>query len=221
MKAVNLEKLLPADVPTGEQILWHGRPTWISLARRAYRGDLVAAYFVTLTIWNVYSVAGDSPFNAAALVSAKTLGLGAIALALIALMSFLSARTTLYVMTSRRLVLKIGVALPIFINVPFKQIASANVRVYGDGTGEIAVALTPNERVGYLVLWPHARPFHFTSPQPSLRSVANAAAVAETLSRALREAAGQPEEALARGATKIGAFGQRAGSPALAKRATA
>ena len=59
MKAVSLEKLLPADIPAGEQILWHGRPGWLSLARRAYRGDFVTAYFVALGIWNVASAAGS------------------------------------------------------------------------------------------------------------------------------------------------------------------
>ncbi len=194
MKAVNLEKLLPGDVPPGEQILWHGRPRWISLARRAYRGDFVAAYFVALTVWNLYSVGTDSGWGAAALVAAKTLGLGAAALGLIAVLSFLAARSTLYVVTSRRLVLKIGVALPIFMNVPFQRIVSADARLYGDGTGDIPVALASRDRVSYFVLWPHARPFHFAKPQPSLRCVGNAADVADTIGRALREAAGQPTE---------------------------
>ena len=173
MKAVNLEKLLPHDIPAGERILWHGRPRWISLARRAYRADFVVVYFAALTVWNVYSAAGDSGWGAAARVAAKTLGIGAAALALVALLSYLSARTTLYVVTSRRIVMKIGVALPIFINMPFKQIVSASTCVYGDGTGDIPVRLTSSARIGYFVLWPHARPFHFGNPEPSLRSVAN------------------------------------------------
>ena len=72
MKAVNLEKLLPHDIPAGERILWHGRPRWLSLARRAYRADFVVVYFAALTVWNVYSAAGDSGWSAAARVAAKT-----------------------------------------------------------------------------------------------------------------------------------------------------
>jgi len=219
MKAVNLEKLLPGDVPQGEQILWHGRPRWISLARRAYRGDFIAAYFIALTIWNACSAPAGPGLHAAALVSAKSLGLGAAALALIALLSFLAARTTLYVVTSRRLVVKIGVALPLFINIPFRLIIAADARLYGDGTGDIPVRLMPEERISYLVLWPHARPFHFANPQPALRCVANAADVADTLGRALRQAAGQPDEATQRAAT--GTTEPLAGSLALAKRAAA
>jgi hypothetical protein len=197
MKAVNLEKLLPHDIPAGEQILWHGRPRWLSLMRRAYRADFVAAYFAALTVWNVYSAAGQSTWEAS-LAAAKTMGIGALALTIVALLSYFSARTTLYVLTSRRLVMKTGVALPLFINIPFKQIVSASACSYGDGTGDIPVRLSQAARIGYFVLWPYARPFHFANPEPSLRSVANVEAVAETLSRALREAAGQSEGALER-----------------------
>jgi hypothetical protein len=220
MKAVNLEKLLPEDIPAGERILWHGRPRWLSLARRAYRGDFIAAYFVALTVWNVLSVGPVSGWSAAVLVAAKTLGIGAAALALIALMSYASARTTLYVVTSRRLVLKVGVALPIFINLPFNQIVSASARVFGDGTGDIPVMLSANQRVAYLALWPHARPLHFARPQPSLRSVANAADVADALGRALREASGQTAEGAPSKEISL-AGGARTGSLGLPEQAAA
>ena len=52
MKIVDLDKLLPADIPEGERVLWFGRPEWVSLLRQAYRADLVAAYFGALAIWN-------------------------------------------------------------------------------------------------------------------------------------------------------------------------
>jgi hypothetical protein len=191
VKAVSLEKLLPADIPPGERILWHGRPRWLSLARRAYRADFIAAYFVALTVWSVWASA-DAGWAAAAIAGVKTLGLGAAALAIIAALSYFSARTTLYVVTSRRLVFKVGIALPIFINIPFKDIGSAAARVFGDGTGEIPLTLKKGRRIGYFVLWPHARPLHVLSPQPTLRCIGDAAAVAATLGAALREASGQP-----------------------------
>jgi Bacterial PH domain len=219
MRAVNLEKLLPGDTPQGETILWHGRPQWVSLARRAYRADFVAAYFVALTGWNCCSVGLNSGWMTAVLVGAKTLGIGAAAIALLNLLAYVSARTTLYVVTTRRLVLKVGVALPIFINLPFGQIASAAARVYSDGTGDIPVGLAPTQRVAYFALWPHARPFHFRHPEPTLRCVANCADVSETLGRALREAAGQTERAPKR---EIGALAEsHVGSAALPEQAAA
>ena len=201
MKAVNLEKLLPADIPEGERILWHGRPQWVSLARRGYRADFIAAYFVALTVWSVWSGA-ELGWSAAALAGVRTLGLGAAALAIVGGLAFLSARTTFYVVTTKRLVLKVGMALPIFINIPFKDIGSASVRIYGDGTGDIPVALVKGRRIGYWFLWPSARPFHLLKPQPCLRCVADGAIVAATVGAALRDASGQPAPAAAVRETK-------------------
>ncbi len=188
MRAFNLEKLLPADIPPGERVLWFGRPEPTSLWRRAYRADWVGAWFIVMTLWNFAT--SDSPF--AGLVSAlRTLGLGASALAILGLLAWASARTTLYVVTEQRLVVKTGIALPLFINVPYKQILSANVSAYGDGTGIVTVGLTNEQRIPYLVLWPSARPLRFARPEPALRCIPRAAEVGATLGRALAKAAGQ------------------------------
>ena len=159
MKAVNLELLLPADIPAGERILWHGRPQWLSLARRAFRGDFVAAYFGLMTIVNVVMAAAAGSLDDALISAVKTLAAGGLALGLLALLAWLSSRTTLYVVTSRRVTMKIGIALPIFFNLPFSSIASASLRQYADGTGEVPLALGPQAHIAYLHLWPHAKPF--------------------------------------------------------------
>ena len=198
MRAVNLEKLLPADIPPGERVLWFGRPEPASLWRRAYRADWVGVWFAAMTVWNFASVsANDSLF--AGLVSAMhTLGLGAAGLAILGLLAWASARTTLYVLTERRIVIKTGMALPIFINVPFKQIASADVRAFADGSGDVTAGLTDKQRIPYLALWPSARPIRFARPEPALRCIADARNVAATLGRALADAAQQPPTAEAR-----------------------
>jgi hypothetical protein len=185
MKAVNLELLLPADIPIGEHILWHGRPEWFSLTRRAFRADFVAAYFVLMAAANFAMAAAAGSLADAALSAAKTLAAGCLALGLLMVLAWLSSRTTLYVVTSRRVTMKIGIALPIYFNLPFSSIISASFRPYSDGTGEIPLALCADTRIAYPHLWPHARPFHFARPEPALRCVPNAALVAETLSRAL------------------------------------
>ncbi len=183
MKLVNLDKLLPADIPADEQVLWHGRPDWVSLARRAFRVELVAVYFGLVALWNAAMSDGD--WFMAATSGAKTLALGALAVALLGFLAWLSARTTLYVITSRRVIMKIGIALPIFFNIPFTDVASAAVHAFRDGAGDIPLSLTQGRRIAYLHLWPHARPFGFSKPEPALRSIASVAAVADTLSAAL------------------------------------
>ena len=184
MKLVDLDKLLPADIPEGERVLWFGRPEWVGLARHAYRADLVAAYFGALAIWNAVGES-EAGSMAVAIGIGKSLVLGAVCLGLLGLLAWLSARTTLYVVTSRRIVMKVGIALPIFFNIPYSQIASAALRTFSDGTGEIPLALAPGRRIALLHLWPHARPFHIANPQPALRCIPGVGEVAETFRQAM------------------------------------
>lgn len=189
MKTINLEKLLPSDIPQGERVLWHGRPEWVSLARRAFRVDLVAAYFAVVTLYNYVSVGFEAGVRDGAISAAKTLLAAFAAIALLSLLAWLTSRTTLYVLTTRRLVMKIGIALPTFFNLPFSQIASASLHVFSDGTGDIPVSLGEGQHIAYLHLWPHARPFRLKRPEPALRCVPRAADVAAALSKALAAAA--------------------------------
>ena len=53
-----------------------------------------------------------------------------------------SSRTTLYVVTSRRVVMKVGIALPIFFNLPFSRSPRRRCASIADGTGDIPVALS-------------------------------------------------------------------------------
>ena len=189
MKTVNLEKLLPSDIPQGERVLWHGRPEWVSLARRAFRVDFVAAYFAVMTLYNYASVGFEAGVRDGAISAAKTLLAAFAAIALLSLLAWLTSRTTLYVVTTRRLVMKIGIALPTFFNLPFSQIASATLRVFPDGTGDIPVVLEEGQHIAYMHLWPHARPFRMKRPEPALRCVPRAADIAGALSQALVAAA--------------------------------
>ena len=185
MKLVDLDKLLPADIPQGERVLWHGRPEWARLARTAYRADYVAAYFIALAIWNAASAATEGDTLAVAAAVARTAALGSMGIGLLCLLAWLSAHTTLYVITSRRIVMKVGVALPIFFNIPYSQIQSAALRTYRDSAGDIPLALAAGRRIAWLHLWPHARPLHIANPQPTLRSIAQAPEVATVLRNAM------------------------------------
>lgn len=186
---------LPAPLPQGEAILWQGAPCWRTFARRAMRVRLVAGYFVLLAAWGVSGRLG-SPVSEVALSTLRLGALAAAAIALLMLFAWLVARTTLYTVTTQRVVVRFGIALPITIQIPFRMIESAGTHIWPDGTGDIAVSLTPGQRIGYLVMWPHARPWKLTAAQPALRGVADAAAVSLILGRALASSASQPAKAV-------------------------
>lgn len=184
---------LPGSLPQGERLLWQGSPVLAALARRTLHGRMLAGYFLLLLAWVAVSslTAGLTP-GAAAWHVLRVLPLALAALALVALLAWQIARSTVYTITDRRVVLSFGIALPVKLNLPFARIAAAAVKVFPDGTADIPLALARPDRVAWLMLWPHVRPWRLGRPEPTLRAVPEGAQVAAILSRALAAAAAQP-----------------------------
>lgn len=170
---------LPGDLPAGERILWQGAPDWRVFARTALFTRWVALYFGIIAI--AAMVNGSMRGTVAALVSA------ALMLGLLALFAYGVSRTTVYTITNRRVVLRIGVALNKCINLPLKVIASAQLREHGGTVGDIALDLTGKHGLGYAILWPHARPLRIGKPQPMLRALPDAPAAARVLAQACHQ----------------------------------
>lgn len=187
---------LPANLPEGEQLLWQGSPSGLAVARRVLHIDLVAVYFAALMSWRLLAGLYDGhTLSQIAVDSIPLAGMTAAALAILALLAYLIARTTIYSITSRRVMMRFGVALPMTVNIPFKAIQSADVALRSDGSGDIALGVDSLGKLTYLHLWPNTRPWHLRKPQPQLRSVPDAQNVAALLSRSLHAAAGSPEKA--------------------------
>jgi hypothetical protein len=187
---------LPANLPEGEQLLWQGSPSASATARRVLHIDWVAAYFAALLTWRLVAGLYDGhTLSQIAIDSIPLLGMSAASIAILAGLASLMARTTIYSITSRRVVMRYGVALPITVNVPFKSIHSADVALRADGSGDIALAVDDLGKLTFLHLWPNTRAWHLRKPQPSLRAVPDAQNVGALLSRALHTAAGSPEKA--------------------------
>ncbi|WP_428541757.1 photosynthetic complex putative assembly protein PuhB [Rhodopila sp.] len=189
---------LPGPLPEGETILWQGTPRWQAFARRAMRVRLVTGYFMLLAIWGIAGrLSSGTPPEQVLLSTLRLGGLAAVAIGLLVLFSWLVARTTMYTITTRRVVIRFGIAVPISIQIPFGMIASAGARSWSDGSGDIALTLLAGQRIGYAVLWPHARPWRTGRAEPALRGIADAAAVSLILGRALAASAAQPARAIA------------------------
>ena len=181
-----LPRGLPGPLPEGESIMWQGAPQARALAREALHERhvllyfLAAACFVAGTAWT----RGRSPAEIAVALALT----GAACLSVVILIrgyAALVARTTVYTVTTRRVVMRIGVAWPVTLNLPHVEIAGAGVRVDQDGTGEIPLTLGGTGRIGYVPLWPHARPWRISRPEPMMRAVPDVAQVAAILARAL------------------------------------
>lgn len=177
---------LPEHLPKGERILWQGAPHWRPLAMRAFRLRAVMIYFAALMVWRVASKLWDGASTLAAFehgLALAPLALGAVAILLA--IAAASARTSLYTITDRRVVLRVGMALPLNLNIPFESIEGAAVAEFSDGSGDVALQIRKGERLGYAVLWPHARPWRYSRPEPMLRGLADPKGAANVLASAL------------------------------------
>lgn len=186
---------LPEALPPGERLLWQGAPDWRVLARDALHVRLIGGYFAVLVLWRTGVVLTDpAPVPQLALALLWPLPLAAVALGLLALLAWLIARTSLYTITDRRVVMRVGIVLSITFNLPFRQIDAARLHTHADGSGNLSLLLAgdgpDSARIAYLHLWPHARPWHLRRTEPMLRALPDARAVAGLLTTALAESAG-------------------------------
>ena len=171
-----------------ETVLWRGRPSIAGLASRRLHIRALMGYFVVLAAWNIASAYRDGVHPAAVSVQIAWIAAAALGVALLVYGgAALLAVTTRYTITDHRIILQIGAVMPIALTLPLKQIASADLRLFADGSGDIPLTLADG-KLAYLLIWPHARPWHMKAPQPMLLGVAAARDVAAILSRALLKA---------------------------------
>ena len=173
---------LPEPLPASEKILWQGSPDWRVLGNEAFHLKTLSIYFAlmvalqALLSWD--ATLGLSK-NLMALITSTLLA--CVALGLLALTAWLSASTTLYTITDKRIVMRIGIVLTLTFNLPFSRIQAAQIKNSKNGIGNIAVDLQGPDRIAYLHLWPHARPWHLKQPQPMLRALPEVANVGSLL----------------------------------------
>ena len=182
---------LPEPLPKGETILWQGAPDFADMAVRVFHLKKIAVYFaVLMVVRGSYLYSLDEPSMTVLAGILIVAGLGLTAMVALAMLAWLTARTTAYTLTDKRLVMRIGVVLTLTFNLPFKRIETAGLQLTAKGFGDMPLVLSGGDRIGWLNLWPHVRPWQVAQPQPMLRCVPNAQAVAATFQKAWSAARG-------------------------------
>lgn len=179
---------LPDYLPADEHIVWQGEPEWHQVALRVFHARKIAVYFAILAVAHVGLEFAD---GATPLVAAKgalwLLILGAATIGMFGLLAWLYARTTVYTMTDRRLVMRFGVALPMMINIPWDRIDAADLQQDSARFGSIVLTPGAGSKMSYWLLWPHAKPWHFSPVRPMLRCIENPDEVAARLQLVVSE----------------------------------
>ena len=208
---------LPERLPANERILWQGSPDAAALARHVFHLRKLALYFAVLII-----AAGLPPiWSGQGLGSALQalrwlLPLSLLGLASVALLAWLTARTTVYTLTNRRVVMRVGIVLTVTFNLPLTTLSGAALRSHGRGSADISLQLAGTDRIAYLHLWPSVRPWRFTRPEPTLRCVAGAQQVSALLQQAWSDCTGLAAAPVAAQAQRPAAAGLGADAGASA-----
>lgn len=178
---------LPENLPEGETILWQGKPSTMAMVFGTFRMRWVIGWFVIVTLFRLANTSANggtaAEFNSI-LLSSVLLGVGAIGLIL--LLAWAMARGAIFTITNHRVVMRYGFAIRKYINAPYAQMVAADLKRRSPRVGDIALQLDPNTRIGYLHLWPFARPFQYMKPQPMLRGIPEAEVVAGILANAVK-----------------------------------
>ncbi|MEM8774565.1 MAG: photosynthetic complex putative assembly protein PuhB [Pseudomonadota bacterium] len=178
------EKGLPEKLPEDEHILWQGRPDGWALTRDALNLNWVLGYFALLALWRAVSLTDQLTFAQGLLAALPIMLVGIGVAALLLLIGIIQARAATYTITNKRVVMRIGAALTLTLNLPYTEVLRADLQPHRSGRGTIALQLKRRTKISFLICWPHARPWTFRDPQPALRCIADAERVARILAEA-------------------------------------
>jgi hypothetical protein len=169
-----------------------------ALATTAFHFNKLAVYFAALILVCAWPALEAGSGVMSVLMAIKWIApLAIIGLGTLWLLAYLTARTTVYTITNKRVVMRLGIVLTVSFNLPLKQVASADVRVLQKGFGDITLALQGSDRIAWVHLWPSVRPWRISKPEPTLRAIPDVQVVADKLREAWTQSTGQAANASA------------------------
>lgn len=187
---------LPERLPQDEFIVWQGSPDVGALAASAFHIKKLVIYFLLLIVACAWPALETQAGAMAVLQAIKWIApLSLLGLASVWLMAYMTSRATVYTLTNKRVVMRLGIVLTVTFNLPLKQIASSDVRLLESGFGDITLALQGSDRIAWVHLWPSVRPWRFSKPEPTLRAISDVQEVAVKLRDAWTQATGMAANA--------------------------
>ena len=165
---------LPEALPEGESLIWQGRPTVGAMLKRVFFVPQLAVYFGLLIGGHtIYRLTESVPMAQVLGTLVWQFGLAAIVLLLLVWLARAYAKSILYTLTSARLVIRSGVALPMMVNIPIEQIIAADLRVHRDGTGDILLRASADRQLYWVLLWPNVSAWYSRPVRPCLRGLSH------------------------------------------------
>ena len=197
---------LPEALPQGEHVIWQGAPQWQGLARHVFHLQSIGVSFAVILALRATFVLNDGGSMVEAGIAILWL-LPAVgfAIGMLSYLAWLTARTTAYTLTNRRIVMRVGIVLTLTFNLPLRTLVGAEFRQHADGSGDIPIQLDGTSKIAFIHLWPHVRPWRVTRPEPMLRCVPEVREIARQLCDAWSAETGNPSATISRVAGNAGA----------------
>ena len=177
----------PESLPTSEKVLWQGSPCAWLIARRIFFLPHLFFYFLILSCLTLIFNSEVLTLKDLFIKFLSYMSLGMVAIFLLLAISYLISSTTVYSVTDKRVVMRIGIVLNLSLNIPFSKIETAELKAYPDKSGDISLNLVPDNKIAYLHLWPHCRPWFFSSPRPRLSCLKDVEVIASCLTSSWEE----------------------------------
>jgi hypothetical protein len=188
---------LPERLPSGEHIVWQGSPDLGALASSAFHVKKLVIYFIFLIGVCAWPALESGAGVMAVLQAIKWITpLTLVGLAAAWVLAYMTARTTVYTLTDKRVVMRLGIVLTVTFNFPLKQIASSDVRMLEGSFGDVTLSLQGSDQIAWIHLWPSVRPWRLRNPEPTLRAIPDAQDFAFQLRDAWIKATGLPAQAI-------------------------
>jgi hypothetical protein len=187
---------LPERLPSDEFIVWQGSPDVAALASSAFHIKKLVIYFAVLIGACAWPALEEGAGVLAVLLSIKWMTpLALVGLGSVWMMAYMTSRTTVYTLTNKRVVMRLGIVFTVSFNFPLKQVASADIRTLQNGFGDITLALKGSDRIAWIHLWPSVRPWKINKPEPTLRAIPHVQEVSAKLRDAWSQNTGLPANA--------------------------
>ncbi|MEC9099828.1 MAG: photosynthetic complex putative assembly protein PuhB [Pseudomonadota bacterium] len=191
---------LPGPLPENEHVIWQGAPYWRNFARNVFYSRIVVAYFgIVMLVLMGISILDGGDWREAAKAAIPVIFFALITIGILSILAWIGARATIYTVTNRRVVMRIGAAFSKSVDIPFKVIESVQLKSSPAGLGNISIKLKVGNSIPYFFIWPHARPWRFREAEPMLRAVDDVEAIAKILVEQLEAGKNQNLDELRQG----------------------
>ena len=194
-----INKSPPKDVlsviPEDEEVLWHGRPDFRRFSLSALGLRYLMLYLLIVSLTTFFSNFGNLSLFLFLQMMFPYIICCCLAAIILVMIGISQVIPIVYVITSKRIIIKSGLALIFMLNVPFDKIANIDKKTFSDGCGDISFKFMGNKRIPFFAGWPSVRPWYFNNPEPTFRCIPDVDVVAFKLANAAQSRISEKKEA--------------------------